>query len=73
MRREQELVTYELNHAHFVQDIFEVVTICLKIQLQIGISDASNFPQKKCMERLYFRDFLVVDLPQAHIQAIQMM
>ena len=37
------LVTYELNHAHFVQDIFEAITIYLKIQLQIAISDTSNF------------------------------
>ena len=37
------LVTYELNHAHFAQDIFEVITIYLKIQLHIAISDTSNF------------------------------
>ena len=37
------LVTYELNHAHFAQDIFKVVTIYLKIRIQIAISDTSNF------------------------------
>ena len=43
LRREPELVTYELIHAHFVQDIFEVITIYLKIQLHIAISETSNF------------------------------
>ena len=39
-----KLVAYELNHAHFVQDIFEVITIYLKIQHQIAVRDTSNFP-----------------------------
>ena len=37
------LVTYELIHAHFVQDIFEVITIYLEMQFQIAISHTSNF------------------------------
>ena len=48
------------------------ITIYLEIQLHIAIIDKSNFPQNKCMERLYFREFLVADVRQAHIQAIHM-